>query len=111
MTALGAFIRQRRAARHLSVRDLAKDAGLSPAFVSDIELGRRHPSEKALLNIALVLHVSANELRARDSRPPIDDIKRVASSDPMFSLALRTMLDKEISGHRLLEMLKHEKSR
>jgi len=111
MTGLGSYIRQHRAARHLSVRDLAKRVGLSPAFVSDIELGRRHPSKTALAKIAHALGVSADELHTRDNRPPIEEIKRVAGSDPMFSLALRTMLDQEISGHRLLEMLKQQKPR
>jgi len=111
MTALGTYIRQLRAAHNLSVRDLAKRAGLSPAFISDIELGRRYPSADALVNIAHVLGVSADDLRARDSRAPIEDMKRLAESDPLFSVALRAIIDREISGHQLLQMLDNRKGR
>jgi hypothetical protein len=62
-----------------------------------------------LVDIAHILGVTADDLRARDSRAPIEDIKRLAESDPLFSFALRTVIDREISGHQLLQMLDHQK--
>lgn len=111
MTTLGGYIRQRRIARHLSVRDFAKRSGLSPAHVSDIELGRRHPSEAALGRIARGLGVNTAELRASDSRPPLEDIRRMADSDPLFSAALRAMIDSDMSGGQLLDLIGGRKGR
>jgi len=53
MEGIGPYIRKRRDELDLSLRELAKKLDCSPAFISDIELGRRHPSEKVLAEIDL----------------------------------------------------------
>ena len=100
---LGEFIRRVRDERDISLRELARQIGCTPPFVSDIELGRRHPSDKVLVQIAKVLGVKEEELRSRDSRAPIEDIKRVTQSDPRFALAFRTVIDKKITAAQLQE--------
>src|SRR5258708_33765690 len=77
MEGIGPYIRRRRDELDLSLRELAKRLDCSPAFISDIELGRRHPSDKVLVEIARVLKVKAEELREMDVRAPIDEIKRI----------------------------------
>jgi transcriptional regulator with XRE-family HTH domain len=106
MEGIGPFIRRRRDELDLSLRELAKRLDCSPAFISDIELGRRHPSEKVLMEIARVLKVKVEDLRGMDVRPPIDEIKRVTQNDPTFALAFRTVIDKNISADELLEFVK-----
>jgi transcriptional regulator with XRE-family HTH domain len=96
-------MRRRRDKLDLSLREFAKQLDCSAAFISDIELGRRHPSEKVLAHIARVLDVKLEELQAMDERPPIEDIKRLTQSDPRFALAFRTMIDKKVSAEELLE--------
>jgi transcriptional regulator with XRE-family HTH domain len=108
MEGIGPFIRRRRDELDLSLRELAKKLDCSPAFMSDIELGRRHPSDKVLVEIARILKVKIEELRKIDVRPPIEEIKRVAQDDPTFALAFRTMLDKKISADELLEFVKRK---
>jgi transcriptional regulator with XRE-family HTH domain len=105
MEGIGPFIRKRRDELDLSLRELAKKLDCSPAFISDIELGRRHPSDKVLIEIARILKVKTEDLRKMDVRPPIDDIKRVTQDDPAFALAFRTVIDKNISADELLEWL------
>jgi len=90
------------------LREFAKKLECSAAFISDLELGRRHPSEKILADIARVLGVKVDELRAHDTRAPIDDIKRVTLSNPKFALAFRTMIDKKISADDLLAFVKQK---
>jgi len=90
----------------MSLRELAKKLDCSPAFISDIELGRRHPSDKVLIEIARVLKVKPEELREMDVRAPIDEIKRITQNDPTFALAFRTVIDKNISADELLEFVK-----
>lgn len=108
MEGIGPFIRKRRDELDLSLRELAKKLDCSPAFISDIELGRRHPSEKVLIEIAKILKVKAEDLRKMDVRPPIDEIKRATLDDPTFALAFRTVLDKKISADELLEFVKQK---
>lgn len=87
----------------MSLRELAHQVKCTPPFISDIELGRRHPSEEVLAAIARVLGVKEEELRQRDVRAPIEDIKRVTQSDPKFAIAFRTVIDKKISADDLLK--------
>ena len=102
-------MRRRRDELDLSLREFAKRLDCSAAFISDIELGRRYPSEKVLAEIARVLEVKIEELQAMDVRPPIDDIKRLTQSDPRFALAFRTMIDKKVSADELMELANQKK--
>jgi transcriptional regulator with XRE-family HTH domain len=106
MEGIGPFIRRRRDELDLSLRELAKKLDCSPAFISDIELGRRHPSDKVLVEMARVLKVKVEELRDMDVRAPIDEIKRITNDDPTFALAFRTVIDKKISAKDLLDFVK-----
>lgn len=101
---LGPRIRELRDKRDLSLRELAKKLGCSAAFLSDIELGRRYPSEKNLKDLAHILNVPYDELKAHDSRPPIEEMKRLSATDPLYAVAFRTMIDRNISAEELLKM-------
>lgn len=105
MEGIGPYIRKRRDELDLSLRELAKKLECSPAFISDIELGRRHPSEKVLIEIARILDVKVEDLRGMDVRAPIDEIKRITQDDPNFALAFRTVIDKNIKAQDLLAWL------
>jgi transcriptional regulator with XRE-family HTH domain len=109
MERLGPYMRRRRDELDLSLREFAKRLHCSAAFISDIELGRRYPSEKVLAEIARVLEVKLEELRAMDVRAPIDDIKRLTENDPRFALAFRTMIDKKVSADELLKLANQKK--
>jgi len=102
MKTFGQFIRERRETRDLSLREFAKKLGdLSAAFVSDVELGRRFPSEEVLAKMAHVLDVRVEELKKYDSRPPVEDLKRLAASDRSFGFALRRVVEKQITAEEL----------
>jgi len=104
MKTLGQRIRELREARDLSLRELAKALDISAAFLSDVELGRRHPSEKVLADIARILDTSVEELRRYDVRPLVEDFKRLASSNPVYGLAFRRVIDKGVSAEDLLRL-------
>jgi transcriptional regulator with XRE-family HTH domain len=104
---LGQRIRELRQAKDLSLREFAKRLGdLTPPYLSDIELGRRYPSASVLEKMAKALDVPVNELRALDPRPPIDDLKKLGVEDPKLGFALRQVVDRKVSGQRLIELLK-----
>jgi transcriptional regulator with XRE-family HTH domain len=100
---LGERIRELREAKDLSLREFATKLDLSAAFVSDIELGRRYPSGKVLGDIAKALGTSVEELQKFDTRAPVEDLKRLASSNPAYGLAFRTIVDKRINAEELLK--------
>lgn len=59
---LGAFIRDQRKSAQLSLRNLAKQAGVSNPYLSQIERGLRKPSAEILQAIASALRISAETL-------------------------------------------------
>lgn len=71
---VGAFIRQQRENAQQSIRDLAKAAGVSNPYLSQIERGIRKPSAEILQQIARALEISAETLYVRagilDGTPP-----------------------------------------
>jgi transcriptional regulator with XRE-family HTH domain len=62
---LGAFIRSQREVAQKSIRDLAKLAGVSNPYLSQIERGMRRPSAEILQQIAKALQISAESLYVR----------------------------------------------
>ncbi|MEY3615003.1 MAG: hypothetical protein RLZZ518_3 [Actinomycetota bacterium] len=62
---LGTFIRQQREIAQQSIRDLAKRAGVSNPYLSQIERGLRKPSADILQQIARALEISAETLYER----------------------------------------------
>ena len=72
---VGEFIRQQRETAQKSIRDLAKSAGVSNPYLSQIERGIRRPSADILQQIARALEISAETLYVRagilDGAPPV----------------------------------------
>jgi transcriptional regulator with XRE-family HTH domain len=97
-TSLGQRLRELRDKADLSLRELAKRIGISSPFLSDIELGRRFPSEEILEKLAAALKVPLEDLNKYDNRAPIADLKRLMDSDPKLGLAFRTAVEKVKSG-------------
>lgn len=73
---LGRAVRDRRAARGLTLRDLSDRAGVSTRFLADLEAGRGNISVLRLHDVAVALGTTASQLldaeaqRAK-ARPPI----------------------------------------
>jgi transcriptional regulator with XRE-family HTH domain len=59
---LGNYIREQRHAAQVSLRQLAKLAGVSNPYLSQIERGLRRPSAEILQQIAKGLRISAEQL-------------------------------------------------
>lgn len=100
---LGQKIRELREAKDLSLRELAKRLDVSAPFVSDVELGRRYPSDKLFAAIAKELDVSADDLRTYDTRPPVEGLKRLTNINPQYAVAFRQVIDKNISPEEIIK--------
>jgi transcriptional regulator with XRE-family HTH domain len=83
---LGAFIREQREGAKISLRELAKSAGVSNPYLSQIERGLRKPSAEILQQIAKGLRISAEALYVqagildeREASPVVDAVLADAS--------------------------------
>lgn len=104
---LGQRIRELRDLKDLSLRDFAKKlGGLSAAHLSDIELGRRFPSPELLEKMAHILDVTVESLREFDSRPPVEDMKKLAEANPAYGFALRKMVERKITPEEIESLLR-----
>lgn len=88
-TTLGAVLRRRREAAERSLQDIAGPAGISIAYLSEVERGRKDISTERLLAVARALEVTiadvymelARELGARDRLDAV-----AAEADPRAQL-------------------------
>ncbi len=83
---VGEFIRLQRESAQKSIRDLARAAGVSNPYLSQIERGIRRPSADILQQIARALEISAETLYVRagilDGTPPeVSSVPEAISAD------------------------------
>jgi transcriptional regulator with XRE-family HTH domain len=108
----GQRIRDLRDEKDFSLREFAKKlGGISAAHISDIELGRRYPSDDLLKKMADELGTTIEDLQSYDRRPPMEDLKRITESDPAFGYALRKLVDKEVTAEDLIKWAEEKPDR
>jgi transcriptional regulator with XRE-family HTH domain len=105
MRTLGEHLRELREAKDLSVRELARKLKHSAATISDIELGRRHPSADVLKELAREFGTTVEKLQKHDHRPPVDALRRLSDREPTMGFALRRLVDQGVTGDELLKLL------
>jgi transcriptional regulator with XRE-family HTH domain len=91
--ALGAVVREQRLAAGLSLRDVAQRAGVSNAYLSQIERGLHEPSLSVLRAVAAALGVPLGSLLARAGVLDEEvDTEGAILSDPALSEPQRLAL-------------------
>jgi transcriptional regulator with XRE-family HTH domain len=82
---VGKFIREQRGEVGMSLRNLAKAAGVSNPYLSQIERGLRRPSAEILNGIAKALRISAETMYVKagilDDRKAAEDVVAVVLAD------------------------------
>ncbi len=78
---LGARLKDVRMGSGMSLREVARQLGVSPSFVSQMENGKSQPSVATLYSMAQLLGVSIDELFAQEAAPvtPPPPVARAAS--------------------------------
>jgi transcriptional regulator with XRE-family HTH domain len=90
-SALGAVLRHRREAARRTLTEVAGEAGLSPAHLSEVERGRKEVSTERLLAVAHALGVPPAEIYADLARLLGADSERPSwPEDPPVKLRLAT---------------------
>lgn len=103
---LGEYIRMLRDKRDISLREFARKLNCSAPFISDVELGRRFPSERLLEQIAVILETTVDDLRKYDQRPPpAEEIKKLISTDPKYAIAFRRIVEGKVPAEDLLKAI------
>ena len=102
----GEKIRQLRDQLNLSLREVAAKIGVSAAFLSDVELGKRFPSEDTLSLLATELQTTAEELKTFDFRDEAASIRKMMFADPAAGMAFRTIAEKMKSGLTPAEIIR-----
>jgi transcriptional regulator with XRE-family HTH domain len=97
-TAFGSKLREEREKKDISLRELAKKIGVSGAFLSDIELGRRFPSQDKIELLANEIGIPVGELSQYDFRDEADIIRKMMFADPNAGMAFRTLKEKISNG-------------
>ncbi len=89
--ALGAVLRSRREAARRTLTEIAGEAGLSPAHLSEVERGRKDISTERLVAVAHALGIRPAEVYAEVSRLlGAEPEQRVWPEDPPVKLRLAT---------------------
>jgi transcriptional regulator with XRE-family HTH domain len=102
---LGEFIRKKRDDLDISLRELARRLDVSAPFISDVELGRRNPSDDILSKIATEFKIRLEELKRFDHRESLAEFKRILETNPNVAVAFRTAVEEYKEGKRAPEDL------
>jgi transcriptional regulator with XRE-family HTH domain len=107
---LGSYIRHQRESARLSLRNLAKIAGVSNPYLSQIERGLRKPSAEILQAIAKALEISSETLYVKagilEEREPVEDLEAVIARDAHLTGEQRQALIEMYRSFRQLTELR-----
>lgn len=101
---LGDVIREKRTERKRSLRDMAREIGISPSYQSDIENDRRVPAEETLQKIATLLELSFDDLMALAGRIG-EQAERYMRRNPAAGILFRKISEKNLSKEHLQKLL------
>src|SRR4051794_82340 len=97
VSSLGEYIREQRESAQVSLRQLAKTAGVSNPYLSQIERGMKKPSAEILAQIAKGLRISAETLYVHagilDEREPSDVVAAILADPAIGERHRRILLD------------------
>jgi len=115
----GKFISEKRKAKGITLRRLAAEIGIAPAFMSDIEKGHRYPPKKETLD-KIVHALNLNEedinkmfdLAAEEKDNTVSpDLPEYIMNNDKVRVALRLARDSDASDEtwqKIIELLEKE---
>lgn len=109
----GKFVESKRKELKKTLRGFASELEIAPAYLSDIEKGRRYPPDKKLEDIARILNLTNEEinhlydLAAREKENTVSlDLPEYIMEKDIVRVALRRARDNNISDTTWEEILK-----
>ena len=108
----GKFIEEKRKALGITLRGLAAELEIAPAYMSDIEKGRRYPPDKKLDEIARILKLDGKEKNEMLDKAAMTRDKAVSPDLPEYIMekdlarvALRRARDGRLSDEGWQEVI------
>ena len=92
----GPIIRAKRQEKHMKAKDLAKDLGITPAFLSLIESNQRKPDGHTLLQILEILELEKNDLTKKSNPDLVRETKEIVTISLLEDLDIRQEEAEEI---------------
>lgn len=96
---IGREIRRLRLARGKSLRELADGSGVTPPLISEIENGRKAPSDRLLFRISKFLGLDENYLFDLAGRTPYTTLKALRNRKSIADLV--SMVDKHLDDDEI----------
>lgn len=81
MLEFGLKLRQLRGTRHLGIKQLARDLGVSYTYISHLERGKSKPSQRLISRLASYFSVGEEELLLSAGRLP-SDVEKILYEHP-----------------------------
>lgn len=104
---LGKQVRDARIAANQTLRGLARDLGLSPSYLNDIEFDRRVPSTEVLRQIADRLALNVDALLAAAGRVGIaKDAEQYIRETPSAGVLFRRVTTDRLTEDQLQSLIK-----
>ncbi|MCK0110777.1 helix-turn-helix domain-containing protein [Ornithinimicrobium sp. F0845] len=100
---LGSYLREQRESAQMSVRQVAKAAGISNPYLSQIERGLRRPSAEILQQLAKGLRISAEQLYIRAGI--LDDSSTGAPVEQPYDVTVAIMADERLTDRQRRALL------
>jgi transcriptional regulator with XRE-family HTH domain len=95
---LGDKVRAHRESAGITLRELGRQAGVSPSFVCDLEAGRRYPGPINLRKIAKVLGLAVTDLEDLDHRRTMAALKKLMERTPGWVSVFREIEEAAADG-------------
>ena len=116
---LGSFLREKRRQEGFAIRKLVEviknmstselEISLPPAYICEIENGRRMPSDDVLSLFVRALNIDKEELELYDTRVPSQEIQELTQMNALYGVAFRRMVKQiqknDVSPEDLLQVM------
>jgi transcriptional regulator with XRE-family HTH domain len=106
MPRIGELVAAGRRERKWSLRQLAAELGVTPAYVADLEADRRLPSAELMGRISTVLAISLENLAAADSRLSTE-LREWIEERPQLTALLRSLRTSPESDLLIQRLTRH----
>ena len=109
--AFGEYVKARREALGKSIRGLAAELDMTPAYLSDIEKGNRYAPEKYLARMVEVLHITGEtvncfyDLAGKSRHDHLPDLTPYIGEKQIARVALRKARDLNIPDSKWQEFI------
>ena len=109
----GFFVKQRREELKITLTFMAQNLNVTSGYLRDIEKGCRHAPLKLLKQMMVILEITEEEkwdfvdLAYQTREEPTPDLVEYLISNKQARVAIRKIIERNISGDKLLEIVEN----